>query len=93
MLKAVKNYVVIKQDGVKDQADLLSSSIASEVKPNVGIVLSVGPGMRSMNGELIPMDIEAGDRVIFYNYAGVEIMHDNELFLLMPDSDIMCKVK
>ena len=62
-------------------------------KPQQGEVLAVGPGRRSDNtGELIPVDVAAGDTVIYSKYGGTEITVDGEDLLILTSRDVLAKV-
>ena len=58
-------------------------------KPSQGEVISVGPGGRDESGKLIPIDIKAGDRVLFGKWSGTEVKIDGEDLLIMRESDIL----
>jgi|SRR5215472_15699745 chaperonin GroES len=58
-------------------------------KPQQGEVVAVGPGGRDENGKLIPMDLKAGDRVLFGKWSGTEVKIDGQELLIMKESDIM----
>ncbi len=58
-------------------------------KPQEGEILSVGPGGRDEAGKLIPIDLRAGDRVLFGKWSGTEVKIDGEDLLIMKESDIM----
>ncbi|MCW2308135.1 co-chaperone GroES [Rhodobium gokarnense] len=58
-------------------------------KPQEGEVVAVGQGARSEAGELIAMDVKAGDRVLFGKWSGTEVKIDGEDVLIMKESDIM----
>ena len=58
-------------------------------KPSQGEVLAVGPGGRDEAGKLIPIDIKAGDRVLFGKWSGTEVKIDGQELLIMKESDIM----
>jgi chaperonin GroES len=58
-------------------------------KPQEGEVVSVGPGALNGKGELRPLDVKAGDRVLFGKWSGTEVKLDNEELLIMKESDIM----
>jgi chaperonin GroES len=58
-------------------------------KPSQGEVIAVGPGGRDESGKLIPIDIKAGDRVLFGKWSGTEVKIDNEELLIMKESDIL----
>jgi chaperonin GroES len=62
-------------------------------KPQQGEVLAVGPGRRSeTSGEIIPLDIAAGDTVVYSKYGGTEITIDGEDLLILAGRDILAKV-
>ena len=58
-------------------------------KPMEGEVVGVGPGKRSEEGKLQPLDVRAGDRVLFGKWSGSEVKLDGEDLLIMQESDIM----
>jgi chaperonin GroES len=58
-------------------------------KPQQGEVIAVGPGGRDETGKLIPIDVKAGDRVLFGKWSGTEVKLDGVEYLIMKESDIM----
>ena len=58
-------------------------------KPSEGEVIAVGPGGRDEAGKLIPIDIKAGDRVLFGKWSGTEVKIDGQELLIMKEFDIM----
>ena len=58
-------------------------------KPQQGKIVAVGPGGRDENGKLIPIDVKAGDRVLFGKWSGTEVKIDGTEYLIMKESDIM----
>ena len=62
---------------------------SAQEKPMEGEVLSVGTGHINDNGDVRPLDVKAGDRVLFTKWAGTEITMDGEELLVMKESDIM----
>ena len=58
-------------------------------KPMQGKVLAVGPGARDEKGELVPLDVKVGDRILFGKYSGSEVKIDDEELIIMKESDIM----
>ena len=58
-------------------------------KPSEGEVIAVGPGGRDEAGKLIPIDLKAGDRVLFGKWSGIEIKIDGVEYLIMKESDVM----
>jgi len=58
-------------------------------KPSQGEVIAVGPGARDEDGKRVPMDVKAGDRILFGKWSGAEVKVDGEDLLIMKESDIM----
>ena len=58
-------------------------------KPTEGEVIAAGPGGRDESGKLIPIDLRAGDRVLFGKWSGTEVKIDGVEYLIMKESDIM----
>jgi chaperonin GroES len=58
-------------------------------KPQEGKVVAVGPGARDEAGKVQPLDVKAGDRILFGKWSGTEIKLDGEDYLIMKESDIM----
>jgi chaperonin GroES len=58
-------------------------------KPMEGEVIAVGPGARDEQGQIQPLDVKAGDRVLFGKWSGTEVKLDGEELLIMKESDIM----
>ena len=58
-------------------------------KPQQGEVVAAGPGGRDESGKLVPLDVKAGDLVLFGKWSGTEVKVDGEELLVMKESDIM----
>ena len=58
-------------------------------KPMEGEVISVGPGARGEDGKLHPLDVRAGDRILFGKWSGSEVKIDGEELIIMKESDIL----
>jgi chaperonin GroES len=58
-------------------------------KPMEGEVIAVGPGARNDQGQLVALDVKAGDRILFGKWSGTEVKLDGEELLIMKESDIM----
>ena len=58
-------------------------------KPQEGTILAVGPGKRSDTGDLIPMDVKEGDRIVYSKYGGTEITVDGEDLLILSARDVL----
>jgi chaperonin GroES len=62
-------------------------------KPQKGKVLSAGPGDRDEDGKHVPMDVKAGDIVLFAKYSGTEIKVDGKKLLILRESDLLAIVE
>jgi len=58
-------------------------------KPQEGKVVAVGPGARTEDGKIVPMDVKAGDVVLFGKWSGTEVKIDGKEYSIMKESDIM----
>ena len=72
----------------KTKGGIIIPDTAKE-KPQEGEVIAVGPGARDESGKLIPLDVKAGDRILFGKWSGTEVKIDGEDLLIMKESDIM----
>ena len=62
---------------------------SAKEKPSEGEIVAVGSGTRSEDGKVTPLDVKAGDRVLFGKWSGTEVKLDGEDLLIMKESDIM----
>ena len=72
----------------KTKGGIIIPDTAKE-KPQEGEVVAVGPGARDDNGKLQPLDVKAGDRILFGKWSGTEVKLDGKELLIMKESDIM----
>ncbi len=88
--RPLHDRVVVKRIDAeaKTKGGIIIPDTAKE-KPQEGEIVAVGPGGRDENGKLIPIDIKAGDRVLFGKWSGTEVKIDGEELLIMKESDIM----
>ena len=61
----------------------------AQEKPMEGKVIAVGPGLRSDDGKITPLDVKSGDRILFGKWSGTEVKIDGDELLIMKESDIM----
>jgi chaperonin GroES len=73
---------------LKSAGGIIIPDTAQE-KPQQGEIVAVGPGARNDKGEIAPLDVKAGDRVLFGKWSGTEVKIDGEDLLIMKESDIM----
>jgi len=72
----------------KTKGGIIIPDTAKE-KPQEGLVVAVGPGARNERGEVIPLDVKAGDRILFGKWSGTEVKISGEDLLIMKESDIL----
>jgi chaperonin GroES len=72
----------------KTSGGILIPDTARE-KPMEGEVVAVGPGARDEQGKIQPLDVQAGDRVLFAKWSGTEVKLDGEELLIIKESDVM----
>jgi chaperonin GroES len=72
----------------KTKGGIIIPDTAKE-KPQEGEVVAVGPGARDEAGALVPLDVKAGDRVLFGKWSGTEVKIDGQELLIMKESDIL----
>jgi chaperonin GroES len=88
--RPLHDRVVIKrvEAEAKSAGGILIPDTVKE-KPQQGEVVAVGPGGRDESGKLIPIDLSAGDRVLFGKWSGNEVKIDGVDYLIMKESDVM----
>ena len=72
----------------KTKGGIIIPDTAKE-KPQEGEVVSIGPGARDESGKIQPLDVKAGDRILFGKWSGTEVKIDGEELLIMKESDVM----
>ena len=88
--RPLHDRVVLKriEAEAKSSGGIIIPDTAKE-KPQQGEVVAVGPGGRDEAGKLIPIDLKAGDRVLFGKWSGTEVKIDGVEYLIMKESDVM----
>jgi chaperonin GroES len=88
--RPLHDHVLLKRIEEKEQVKggIIIPDTAKE-KPMEGEVISVGPGKMMKDGKRSPMDVKAGDRVLFGKYAGTEIKIDDKEYVIMREEDIL----
>ncbi|AEP08714.1 co-chaperone GroES [Micavibrio aeruginosavorus] len=77
----------VEQDE-KTKGGIIIPDTAKE-KPMEGEIVAVGSGLRDETGKVVPLDVKAGDRVLFSKWSGTEVTIDGEDLLVMKEADIM----
>ena len=81
--------VVRRVDSEEKSAGGIIIPDTAKEKPSEGVIESVGPGARDESGKIVPLDVKAGDRVLFGKWSGTEVKIDGQDLLIMKESDIM----
>lgn len=93
MLRPLHDYVVLEK--VKEEEKTQSGIILTEKpkdQPSKGLVIAVGPG-RTEDGTLVPVDLKAGQKVIYKKYSGTEVTEDKKDYLLIKAEDILAVIE
>jgi len=79
------------------QEEVLASGIVipdtAKEKPQQGQIIAVGPGRLDDEGKRIPMDLKAGDRILYAKYSGQEVKIEQEEYIVLSEKDVLCKVQ
>ncbi len=76
------------EEETKTKGGIIIPDTAKE-KPQEGEVISVGPGARDDSGKIQPLDLKAGDRILFGKWSGTEVKVDGDDLLIMKESDVL----
>ncbi len=89
-IRPLHDRVIVKrtEENEKTKGGIIIPDSAKE-SPAEGKVISVGPGKRDETGKLVPVDVKAGDRIIFSKYGGNEIKVEGEEYIIMREEDIL----
>ena len=90
MFRPLHDRVVLRRIDAeeKTKGGIIIPDTAKE-KPQEGEIVAVGPGGRDETGKLTPLDVKAGDKVLFGKWSGTEVKIDGQELLIMKESDIM----
>ncbi|MCI5940807.1 MAG: co-chaperone GroES [Candidatus Enteromonas sp.] len=88
MIKPLSDYVVLEK--VPSEKKVGSIVLTSEKKQgNVATVIAVGPGKRNEKGELLPISVKTGEKVIYREYSGTDYEEEGHKYLLLKNEDIL----
>ena len=88
--RPLHDRVVVRrvEEDTKTAGGIIIPDTAKE-KPMQGEILAVGPGARDERGQLVPLDLKPGDRVLFGKWSGTEVKIDGKDLLIMKESDVL----
>jgi len=89
-IRPLQDRVIVQrvQEEEKTKGGIIIPDTAKE-KPQEGKVVAVGKGKVNDDGKLMPLDVKAGDRILFGKYSGTEVKIDGEDYLIMREDDIL----
>lgn len=88
--RPLHDRVVVKRiDAEAKSAGGIIIPDSAKEKPSQGEIIAVGPGARDEAGKLVPLDVKAGDKVLFGKWSGTEVKLDGVDYLIMKESDIL----
>src|SRR5271169_5955548 len=90
-IRPLYDRIVVKriEDDTEKTAGGLFIPDSAKEKPQQGEVVSVGQGKRNDEGKLIPLDVKAGDRILFGKYSGSDIKVDGEEYMIMREDEVL----
>ncbi|KAL7635111.1 UNVERIFIED_CONTAM: hypothetical protein RMT77_014097 [Armadillidium vulgare] len=91
-LSVLDDSVLVKPINEEKQGGIVLPSSA-EKKPTKGEIIAIGSGSRSSSGERVALTVKAGDKIFYRQWAGTEVEHDNEKYIVMKESDILAVIK
>src|SRR6202161_4533724 len=90
-IRPLYDRIVVKR--IEDSSEKTASGLfipdSAKEKPQEGEVIAVGAGKRNDDGKLIPLDVKAGDRILFGKYSGSDIKLDGDEFLIMREDEVL----
>jgi chaperonin GroES len=90
-IRPLYDRIVVKR--IEESAEKTASGLfipdSAKEKPQEGEVIAVGQGKRSDDGKLMPLDVKAGDRILFGKYSGSDIKLDGEEYMIMREDEVL----
>lgn len=94
MIKPLYDRIIVKRTEAEEvtEGGIIIPDNSKE-KPCEGIVIAVGKGRLGENGNIIPMEVVVGDKVLFSVYGGVEMAHNGEELLIMREDELLAVIE
>ncbi len=94
-IKPLLDYILIEpiKEEEKTKSGILLPETADKEKPEQGTVIAVGPGKRNDSGQIIPMEVKVGQKVLFTKYGPNEIKVDDKEYLIAKQEDILAIIE
>jgi chaperonin GroES len=89
-IRPLHDRIVVKRlDATENKVGGLFIPDSAKEKPQEGEVVSVGNGKRGEDGKLIPLDVKAGDRILFGKYSGSDVKIDGDEYMIMREDEVL----
>lgn len=88
-IKPLGNRVLVQRSKAQTSKGGILLPDSAQERPREGVVLAAGPGKMNENGQLDPISLKVGDRVLFGAYAGTEVKQGDEEYLILAEDDIL----
>jgi chaperonin GroES len=89
MIKPLHDYVVLQPKAAEKKVGSIILATEDKNKSNVATVVAVGSGKRDEKGNLVPMSVKVGDRVVYKEYSTTDYKEGDDKYLLVRDEDII----
>jgi len=89
-IRPLHDRVIVRRvEEERKTASCFFNDAAATEKPDQGEVIAVGPGKKTEDGKVLPVDVKVGDRVLFGKYSGTSVKIEGDEYLVMREEDIM----
>lgn len=88
-IKPLGNRVLVQRSKAQTSKGGILLPDSAQERPREGTVLAAGPGKCNENGQLEPISVKIGDRILFSSYSGTEVKQDDEEYLILSEDDIL----
>lgn len=88
-IRPLGNYVLVKRSQKEKTKGGIILPDSAQEKPKEGEVIAAGPGKRNDNGQVDPLTVKVGERVLFSSYAGTEVKGEDSELLLLSEDDVL----
>jgi chaperonin GroES len=88
-VRPLRNWVIVRQDSAEEKIGSIYIPEKAQMKPRKGEVLSVGPGKFDEHGKRVPMDVKAGDVVLYDKFSGSEVKEAGDRVIILSEDHIL----
>lgn len=88
-VKPVLDRLIIKQDPAEEKVGVLLIPENAKQAPRQGTVMAIGPGARLSDGKVVPMEVKVGDKVVYMEYSGHDIVINGEKYIIVEENKLL----